>query len=265
MKWSIENVEDIRMAFVEKFKNNDFVILEDGTKTIEIDNAHFIADEDFIFKEPNYEYIARELKWYYTCDCNINSMDKPIPKIWEKISGKNGEINSNYGWCIFSKTNYYQFEYCLNELIRDSSSRRACMIYNRPSMHIDQHINGAQDFMCTYAVQCLIRDNVLIYTVLMRSNDAIWGYRNDYGWALNIANLLFDKLNAAGKNLKSFKIIWNAVSLHIYERDFKYIQEYDMKRRKFCSEEELTKVKEYIGQEKIESNTNCEQIFYSDI
>lgn len=261
------NIDNIRELFVEKYKNKDFVILKNGTKTIEIDNAHFEVNKDYIFKMPDYNYINKEIKWYETCECNINAMDEPIPKIWKNVCGKNGEINSNYGWCVYSKHNYYQFENCLKELIRDPSSRRACMIYNRPSMHIDQNINGAQDFMCTYAVQCLIRNNVLIYTVLMRSNDAIFGFRSDYGWHKYIAEKLFDALNNVGKHIKGYKIIWNAVSLHIYESGFKYIDEYIKNDYRIKVKETLSCFNNlcYDGNKFYnDPSTNNSQIFFSD-
>ena len=56
---------DIKEIFINKYKNGDFRILYNGeVKTIEIQNAHFIADKDYIIREPNYDYASREIEWY---------------------------------------------------------------------------------------------------------------------------------------------------------------------------------------------------------
>ena len=61
----ILTTEDIRNELVRKYKNNDFRILYNGeVKTVEIQNAHFICDKDWIVRKPNYEYASKEIEWY---------------------------------------------------------------------------------------------------------------------------------------------------------------------------------------------------------
>ncbi len=214
------NVQNIRDLFAEKYKNNDFEIDKFGGKVIDIICNQFIADEEYIFSKPNYEYIEKEIKWYLSESLNVNNLED-TPKIWKSISDNNGYINSNYGWCVFSKENGYQYDNCLVELKNQRSSRRGAMIYNRPEMWKDYNTHGRDDFMCTYAVQYLIRNNVLYANVLMRSNDAWAGYRNDYAWQKYVVDKLADDLN-----IDETIIIWNASSLHIYENQFYLLDHY---------------------------------------
>ena len=58
-----------------------------------------------------------------------------MPKIWKTVSSREGEINSNYGYLIFSAENKEQYEKVLKTLQADPTSRRAVMIYTNPNMH----------------------------------------------------------------------------------------------------------------------------------
>jgi len=213
-------VNDIRNLFVEKYKNQEFVIDKTGIKTVEIVGANFEADENYLFGTPNEDYIKRELAWYMSQSLNVNDIEN-TPKIWKQVADPEGFINSNYGWCIFSKENGNQYDNCLSELKQNPYTRRGAMIYNRPEMWVDFNKNGRSDFMCTYAVQFLVRNNVLYSLVFMRSNDAIFGYKNDKAWHDFVLNKLANDLN-----IKDKMMIWNSGSLHIYERQFYLIEEY---------------------------------------
>lgn len=168
------------------------------------------------------KYIEAELQWYLSKDLSVEFIGQKA-KIWRDISSAHNEVNSNYGWCIFSKENYNQFNNCFEELKKNPESRRAVMIYQRPSMHYDYCRDGMNDFICTNNVQCFIRNNELKYIVHMRSNDAIFGFFNDFAWHCYVYNLLYDKLKWNGfPGLRKTKtsIIWLANSFHIYERHF---------------------------------------------
>ena len=215
----INTVSDIRQAFIAKYKDESYVTDKTGVKTIEIVNASFVATEPAIFGTPNQEYIKREIDWYNSMSLNVNDL-QPTPKIWEMISSRNGFINSNYGNLIYSYANGKQYENVRATLAASPDSRRAVMIYTRPSMHSEYNYNGMSDFICTNAVQYMIRDNKLHVVVQMRSNDVVFGYRNDYAWAKHVLDKMANDLN-----VESGDIHWNVGSLHIYERHFKFIQE----------------------------------------
>ena len=226
----IADTSDIAQEFKRLYKEGIFREGKYG-KTVEIQNAHFLVDKDWIIREPNYNYAKREIEWYESQSLYVKDIPGQTPKIWELCADKDGKINSNYGWCIFSKENGNQFDHCVKRLLDDPHTREACMIYTRPSMQIDCTLNGMHDFMCTYATQVFlneVRDDVktyqLDYTVFMRSNDAVYGFCNDSLWAMHVQLKLVDELNKHGLNVIKGDIIWNAGSLHVYERHFIHLK-----------------------------------------
>jgi thymidylate synthase len=54
----------------------------------------------------------------------------------------------------------------------------------------------------------------------MRSNDAVFGYKNDYAWQKHV---LQELVNELGWYNQIGDIYWNVASLHVYERHFKFI------------------------------------------
>jgi len=214
-------VRDIRNQIVTDFLQGDWVIDRTGAKTVEVIGATFIADEDYVIRKPAYEYIKRELRWYEMQSLYVDDIPGETPQIWKDISSEEGKINSNYGWCIYSDENGNQYQKVKQELKSNPNSRRATMIYNRPSMHTDFNKNGMNDFMCTYANTFYIRNNRLVSHYIMRSNDAVFGYNNDYAWAKHVQERLANDLG-----VEVGELIWTASNFHVYERHFNFIQEY---------------------------------------
>ena len=219
-------VHDIRHQFADLYKRSKFVTDKSGVKTVEIVNANFIATERLIFGAVNNEYVSREIRWYEGQSLNVNDIPGGPPAIWKQVADKDGFINSNYGWCVFSADNNHQFANVVAELEERPDSRRAIMIYTRPEMWGDHSKNGRSDFMCTNTVQYLVRDNIVHSIVNMRSNDAWAGYRNDYAWQFYMLSLVVNRLNRHGNAYRIGNIHWNAGSLHIYERQFYLIDHY---------------------------------------
>jgi thymidylate synthase len=212
-------VADIRNQLIQKYKDQDFVIDKTGAKTIEVIGQSFIADEDWIIRKPNYDYINLELAWYKSKSLYVADIAEQVPKIWQQVSSKEGKINSNYGYLIWSSGNGNQYSHVLEELRSNPNSRRAVMIYNRPSMHTDYCKDGMSDFVCTYANTFLIRDGKLVSHYLMRSNDCVFGYTADVHWAMHVQKML-----ATDLGVEVGELIWTASSLHLYERHFPHIE-----------------------------------------
>ena len=217
----MKTTKDIRQEFVNKLDDEEFVTDKTGVKTIEIMNASFLADDVTLFGSVNEDYVKRELDWYLSMSRYVGDIQPPIPEIWTKVASKYGKVNSNYGWCVYSHENNFQYEHVLAELQKNPDSRRAQMIYTRPSMHEDYCLEGMSDFICTTSVQYLIRDGMLHALVYMRSNDAVFGYKNDYAWQKYVLDDLSNSLCVPAGN-----IYWNVGSLHVYERHFKAVELY---------------------------------------
>ena len=215
----MKTVSQIRQMIIDKYLDEDFVIDRTGAKTIELIGESFLADEDWVVRKANKEYIKRELEWYISKSLYVDDIPGETPQIWKDIASKDGKINSNYGWCIFSEENGSQYDNVYSELLSNPNSRRATMIYNRPSMHTDFNADGMNDFMCTFANTFFIRDDLLHSHYIMRSNDAVFGYNNDVAWALFVQKLL-----AADLGVEVGDLIWTASNFHVYERHFKFVE-----------------------------------------
>ena len=214
-------VDDIRQYFIQELRDENFTVDRTNSKTIELIGASFIADEEAIFGEPNVPYIDAELDWYLGCSTNINDIrykDEP-PTAWQYAANEYGEINSNYGKLIFDDKYYRQFDNVINELNHEPDSRRAVMIYNRPSIWTEFDENGKNDFICTNAVSYYIRDNRLQSVVQMRSNDVVFGYKNDYAWQRYVMNMVANEVDCEVGSL-----IWQVQNLHVYERHFDLVK-----------------------------------------
>ena len=233
------NVHSIRNEFARFFVAEDFVGDKTGTQVIEIINASFVADEPYIFGKPNDDYIAKELSWYTSMSLNVNDIPGGPPAIWKQVADRDGFINSNYGWCIFSADNHAQFGNVVNELERNPESRRAIMIYTRPNMWSDFEKNGRSDFMCTNTVQYILRKGVIDAVVNMRSNDAWAGYRNDYAWQKWVLDAVVNEVGVRrAEPIKAGKIHWNVGSLHVYSRQFYLVHHFICTGESHISKEE---------------------------
>lgn len=215
------NVNDIRTYFIQELEAERFCSDRNGGRTIELLGASFIANEDAIFGTPNQEYIEAEIKWYNSQSTNINDIygtgfdDKKPPLAWRQTANAHGEINSNYGHLIESDKYYNQWDRALTELLNNPDSRRASMIYTRPSIWQEYNENGKNDFICTNSVTYYIRDNSVHCVVQMRSNDVIFGYRNDYAWQAYVLREMSEILD-----VNVGDIYWQVQNLHVYERHF---------------------------------------------
>lgn len=207
-------------------------------------NYEFI--DYFDIKKAARKYIEHEKEWYLSLDRSIiGHAGIETNPVWQSIASKDDkkEINSQYGWIVFSPENgnldKSQYELCKDQLIANPNTRQAGMIYIRPSIWKEYNENGKNDFICTIAVWCEIRNNRLDYIVLMRSNDFFTGYMNDWAWHYYVYHKLFNDLKNAGLDIQTGRIRWSANSFHVYEKDFDKIEKI---YKRFKAEE---KIKQY--------------------
>ena len=91
--------------------------------------------------------------------------------------------------------------------------------------------NYTNDFICSISVTYFIRDNILHAVVQMRSNDVVFGYKNDYAWQFQIMNRLVKDWNDCkfeeydtGDKISLGSMIWQVQNLHVYERHFHLVK-----------------------------------------
>jgi thymidylate synthase len=228
----INALNDIRHYFIDQLESENFTVSRDGSKTIELLSASFKADEPAIFGKPNQKYIDAELAWYFSESTNINTLGTLYgkkPAAWEYSANAFGEINSNYGKLVFSKKYFNQFKNAIDELVWNPDSRRAIMVYNRPSIWTEYDEDGKNDFICTNAQTFYIRNDALHMVSQMRSNDAVFGYKNDYAWAKQLMEIAVNNYNmrcATSCEIVVGDLYWQVQNLHCYERHFDLVRDH---------------------------------------
>lgn len=166
-------------------------------------------------------YMVAELVWYLSGN-NSTEWISNYSSFWKNISDDGVTANSAYGSRLFRKNEkiaqgrFTQVEYVINELRRDSDSRRAVMHLRVP----DDSVDASLDVPCTLALQFFIRDGSLHQVVNMRSSDLVFGIAYDVP-----AFTIFQEMiaNELGVKVGSYTHVSN--SLHIYERHFDMVNE----------------------------------------
>ena len=231
-------VNDIRNYFISELKNENFSVDRTGQKTIEMFGASFIADESAIFGTVDYNYVQDEIDWYESMSTNINDIrsvdDAEPPAAWKLTANNHGEINSNYGKLIYDDLYYNQYHMALDELVQNMDSRRVTMVYTRPSIWYEYNEEGKNDFICTNAVSYYLRQGKINAVVQMRSNDVVFGYKNDHAWQKHVLKQFtndYNKLFAEStwdadyrKDMEVGTITWQVQNLHVYERHFHLVK-----------------------------------------
>lgn len=214
-------LNDVRRTFAKKHREKEY-----RNGTIELQGVSFLCDGPSLFGNVNESYVKAEIDWYESQDTNVTKLFELYGKhvkIWGDTADYNGFVNSQYGHLIYSEENGEQFNNVYNELNNFPDSRRAVMIYTRPTMHYEAHANGMNDFTCTNAVQYFINGKWLDVVVQMRSNDAVFGFNNDYAWQRHVQTKLRDAL---GTHLELGPIRWQVGSLHLYERHYPLLEKW---------------------------------------
>lgn len=176
------------------------------------------------FRERNLNllYAKKEMLWYLGADPKDDSITE-YATMWKKLQQEDGTFHSNYGQYIFKGGHLNQpsqFAYVASTLAEDPQSRRATMVLLQP-YHL---FRENSDVVCTYALQFTIEDGHLYMTVLMRSNDIVFGFTNDAFCFWNIIALLHAVLLKKYPDLKLGTYTHFAGSMHVYERHYEMLR-----------------------------------------
>lgn len=170
------------------------------------------------FKERklNLDYCKAETLWYL----RGNRFDTSICEIagtWQNLIQPDGGLNSNYGQVIF--TGPKLIDWVVEELKRDKTSRRAVIILGDHNLLTKENT----DHRCTLYISYMIRDNTLHQTVMMRSNDVIYGVTNDIFFFGLLQQMVYTYLKSWYPNLILGSYTHMANSMHVYKHHYKML------------------------------------------
>lgn len=190
---------------------------DEGPVYSEIQNANMMLinpTENLMnesYRKMPIKYAVGELLWYNSRNRSANSI-KDFSKFWQTIADENGNVNSNYGWCIHDKFDFDQWDFVKRLLIKDPSTRQAVIHIKEPRNLLD---DPTKDVNCTIALQFMIRCNKLDMIVTMRSND-VW-----LGLPYDVFNFTCMQIQMAMElNVGIGLYYHNSGSLHLYRKDY---------------------------------------------
>lgn len=186
----------------------------DGAVVGEICDAIFCVEDptrnivsNSIRKMPM-RYAVGELAWYLSGSNRVSDISR-FAKKWADISDDGETNNSAYGWRIFDKFGFDQWQYVKELLWKDPSSRQAVI-------HIKDASNKpTKDVPCTVYLQFFIREGKLNLSVHMRSNDIWMGVPYDMFSFCFLQMLMAMELGVEVGHYTHY-----AGSLHMYARDY---------------------------------------------
>lgn len=195
-----------------------------GSKSRNIHNVAVVLNAsqpvitNFEHRKMSLAYAKREWLWYLGADPKDDSICEHATA-WKKLQQEDGTFYSNYGQYLFGEQHLgrpNQFEYVIRTLKDDPQSRRASMVLLKA-----EHLFPANtDTVCTYAINFFIDQGYLNMTVMMRSNDVIWGFTNDAFCFWNLYLFVYQILKTSMADLKAGSYTHVANSMHVYDRHY---------------------------------------------
>lgn len=211
-------------------------------ETKELTNVQIKFDDfrQLLISDDEVMYYEKELQWYL--DSYNRPKDSPIElshEKWEKNPTFKADTfvadlrrmasdvigccnrcgpNSNYGSMCLRLENHIgvtQFEWCVEKLKKDSSSRQAVAFYNSPNY---QYWSNT-DFVCCLTQMFNIKDNKLNTVINSRSNDLINSFRFDMIWWRIFQKMIYNELKKTYPSLEMGYLFVNIFSAHYYLKD----------------------------------------------
>jgi len=182
--------------------------------TKEVLNERFVFDMRFpiicsVERKLSYRFLAAEAYWITSGLCLVEEI-APYNKHIGYFSDDGYIFNGAYGPMYQN-----QFEFVVNTLVNDVTSRQAWMTIWHPNPV------KTKDHKCTIALGFNIRRGKIHTTVMMRSNDLYLGRPYDcFNFTMMTLKILCAYNERRGVNVKLGSMTLNAASGHIYEDKF---------------------------------------------
>ena len=185
-----------------------------GNNTIRLQNIGFyIAHPEHnhiteYWRKWNAKYAEREWNWYLSHSRDVSELQKHAPA-WKHMHGGDCQVNSNYGW-LWNRNK--QLQKVIEKLENNPDTRQAWLtLYDGKEMDDYDY-----DTPCTLNIGFKIFNygdliKTLDMTVLMRSNDLIFGFCNDQYCFSELQKYVASRIGAEVGEYYHF-----AQDLHIY-------------------------------------------------
>lgn len=154
------------------------------------------------------KYAEREWAWYMSANRSVEELKKYAPT-WDKMHSGDNIVNSNYGW---QWTRNGQLEKCIKQLKHNEDTRQAWITIFDGKEKDDY----TYDTPCTLAIGFDIKPVLprkLDMTVVMRSNDVVYGFCNDQYCFSKLQELVANELGIPVGTYTHF-----AHNIHIYDK-----------------------------------------------
>ncbi len=173
-------------------------------------------------------YMKKELILYKDGTLDAERWRDEASRFWWELRNPDGTINSNYGFLTMIEKdvptqwaphfeNYYrtQWAWAKSKLEQDENTRQAIMHFNKP-----RHMwEGNKDFPCTMHGAFHIRQGVLHYSTVMRSQDVVLGFPYDVPYFIWQQ---FEMAKQLGIGVGHFNHYVH--SLHVYSKHYKLLE-----------------------------------------
>lgn len=212
------------MYIVQHYKNSgqafeDLYDLILGNGIVTSQGTKALYDVGFIIDNPlertempewrkfSLKYAEREWQWYLSENRSVEEIKKYAP-IWDTMHSGDNIVNSNYGWQWNRNS---QLQVCIENLKNNPGSRQEWVsIYDGKEKNMYQY-----DTPCTIGIGFDIVENKLNMSVIMRSNDLVYGFCNDQYAFSKLQEYVSDSLNIPVGTYYHY-----AHNMHIYPRHF---------------------------------------------
>jgi len=219
-------MKDINLKYKKKlweiYREPDFICKPRGLKITEkLNNSWIIDMDDPIITIPerklSYSFMFGEAAWMLEGRNDVESVSKYVNGV-RRFSDDGETFFGAYGPKIITQTSYI-----IDTFLKDNDSRQAVINIWR------ENPRSSKDIPCTLSLQFILREasnDLWLHTIAtMRSNDAWLGTPYDTFNFSAISFYIACHLNRVGIKCKLGSLNIQAGSRHIYENDFKKLDD----------------------------------------
>lgn len=176
------------------------------------------------------KYLIGEINWYMSGSNKVEDIGK-YAKMWYSLSDDGKTVNSAYGYRLFKKFGFDQFQFCIDKLKKNPYDRQ-CVL------HIKEASNApTKDTPCTCLLQFTCYQGRLNLHTYMRSNDVWLGTPYDIAFFMVLLQIASKETG-----IPAGKYYHTVGDLHLYEKHWdksvKYSADYDYDTRAWDYTEE---------------------------